>query len=156
MKALIIYQDFASAVKANTALQNLTLPADTRVEWEVVPIRMEMLKFPPTATEALVAATDAHLILFVGALSQSLPFWLLDWMQRWAAGRQVKDAVVAVTAGADGDAPTLPVIHVLRQFAGQNGLSFIIGADTIHEPWIPRRARGGPGFEAYRHWGINE
>lgn len=156
MKALIIYQDFASAVKADTALQNLTLPADTRVEWEVVPMRMEMLKFPPTATEAVVAATDAHLVLFVGALSQSLPFWVLDWLQRWAAVRQVKDAVVAVTAGANGDAPALPVIHALREFAGQHGLSFIMGADTIHEPWITRRAQEARGFEAYRHWGINE
>ncbi|HXC36703.1 MAG TPA: hypothetical protein VNV43_12560 [Candidatus Acidoferrales bacterium] len=156
MKALIIYQDFASAVKANTALQNLTLPADTRVDWEVVPMRMEMLKFPPAATEALEAATDAHLVLFAGALSQSLPFWLLDWLQLWAAVRQVQDAIVAVTAGANGDAPALPVINALRQFAGQHGLSFIIGADTIHEPWIARRAQAGPGFEAYRHWGINE
>lgn len=143
-------------MKANAVLQNLKLPTDTRVEWEVVPLRLEMLKFPPTITEALVAATDAHLMLFVGTLPQSLPFWLLDWLKRWAAARQVKDAVVAVTAGADGMAPALPVIETLREFAGQHGLSFIMGADVVHEPWIPQRVQQPRGFEAYRHWGINE
>ncbi len=122
MKALIIYKNFASAMNANAVLRNLKLPADTKVEWEIVPVRMEMLKFPPTIREALVAATDAHLLLFAGPISQSLPFWLLDWLKRWAVARQVKDAVVAVTAGA---AP--PVTQTLREFAGQQGLNFIMG-----------------------------
>ena len=100
MKALIIYQNFASAMKANAALQNLRLHGETRVGWEVVPVRMEMLKFPPTTTEALLATVDVHLVLFIGSFSQSLPYWVLDWLQRWAAVRRVKDAVVALNAGA--------------------------------------------------------
>ena len=140
LKALIIYQNFASAIKANTALQNLKLPADTGADWEVVPVRMEMLKLQPTATQALMATMDARLVFFVGAFSQSLPFWVLDWLQRWAAVRQVKDAVVAVNAGAYGDAPALPVIRALRQFAGDHGLNFIIGAEIVHQPWIAQSA----------------
>lgn len=136
MKALIIYQNFASAIKANTALQNLKLPADAGADWEVVPVRMEMLKLPPTATQALMAAMDVHIVLFVGAFSQSLPSWVLDWLQRWAAVRQVKDAVVAVNAGAYGDAPALPVIRALREFAGERGLSFIMSAEIVRQPWI--------------------
>ena len=156
MKALIIYQNFGSAIKANTALQNLKLPGDTRADWEVVPVRMEMLKLSPTTTQALMAAMDVHLVLFVGAFSQSLPFWVLDWLQRWAAVRLVKDAVVAVNAGAYGDAPALPVIRVLREFAGEHGLSFIMSAEIVHQPWTAQRAREVPVFESCRHWGINE
>ena len=153
MKALIIYQNFASAIKANTALQNLKLPAGTGTGagWEVVPVRMEMLKLPPTTTQALIAATDAHLVLFVGASSHSLPSWVLDWLQRWVAVRQIKDAIVAVSAGTYGDAPALPVLRALRQFAGKHGLRFIMSPEVIHQPWIGKCAR-----DSCSQWGIDE
>ena len=143
-------------MKANTALQNLKLQGDTGAGWEVVPVRMEMLKFPPATTEALMAAIDVHLVLFIGAFSQPLPFWVLDWLQRWAAARHVKDAVMAVNAGAYGTATALPVIHALRDFAKENGMSFIMGPEIVHGPWIAQRPREGPTFESSRHWGINE
>jgi hypothetical protein len=156
MKALIIYQNFASAMKANAALQNLKLNSDTRVGWEVVPVRMEMLKFPPATTEALLAAIDVHLVLFIGSFSQALPHWVLDWLQRWAAARQVKDAVIAISTGAYGGVPALRVIRALRQFAGESGLSFIVSPEIVHGPWIAQRAGEASASESCRHWGINE
>ena len=156
MKALVIYPNFVSAMKTNTALQNLKLHGDTQADWEIVPVRMEMLKFPPTTTEAVMAAMDAHLVLFIGAFSQSLPSWVLEWLQRWAAVRQVKDAVIAVNAGAYGDATSLRVIRALREFAGEHGLGFIMSPEIVHGPWIAQRAPERPTGESSRHWGINE
>jgi hypothetical protein len=156
MKALIFYQDFASAVKANAALQSLKLSTDTKVQWEVVPWRLDMLIFPPTRTEALVAAGDAHLMLFVGGLPQSLPFWLLDWLENWATARQVKDAALAVTAGTNEETPTLAAISELRQFATQHGLSFIMDSNIVRESWIDPLSIGTPSTEPYHRWGINE
>ncbi len=75
MKALIIYQDFASAVKANGALQRTTLHADVHVQWSIRPWRLDLLKFPPTAEEALADAMDAHLILFADCCVHLIPYW---------------------------------------------------------------------------------
>jgi hypothetical protein len=157
MKALIIYQDFESAMKANTTLQNLKLSPDTGIDWEVIPWRMDMLRFPPTATEALIAATDAHLMLFAGQLPESLPFWLLDWLREWAAARQVKDAALGVTASAKGDALYGAAISGLRQFAQEHGLSFVMDPNVVvREAWINPRLVDAPSAQPQRHWGINE
>jgi hypothetical protein len=152
MKALIIYQDFASAMKANSTLQKLKLSPDTKIDWEVVTWRMEMLRFPPTATEALIAAADAHLVLFAGGMPESIPFWLLDWLREWAATRQIEAAAIAVTAAANGDAPFATAISALRQFATEHDLGFIVDPDIV-----ARAARiDAPSDQAFRHWGINE
>ena len=156
MKALVIYQDFASATKANAVLHELKCPGETRIDWEVVPWRMDMLKFPPMATEALMAATDAHLMLFAGGLPQSLPFWLLDWLREWAAARQVKDAAVAVTAGPKGDTPPATVISTLHQFATDHGLSFIMDPNAVREAWIDPRPMENTSIQPYQRWGLNE
>src|SRR5271154_5711262 len=66
MKALIIYDDFYSAIKANASLQHSADKADLAVRWNIRPWRVDMLKFPPTADEALTEALDAHLIVLAG------------------------------------------------------------------------------------------
>lgn len=157
MKALIIYQDFASAMKANVTLQNLKLSPHARIDWEVVPWRMDMLRFPPTATDALMAATDAHLMLFAGRLPESVPFWLLDWLREWAAARHVKDAALGVTASANGEILSAAAISRLRQFTQEHGLNFIMDPNVMaREPWISPRAIDTPAVHPYRHWGIND
>ena len=156
MKALIIYQDVTSAARANAALQNLKVSAETRVGWEVVPWRLDMLKFPPSATEALAAASDAHLILFVGGLPQSLPFWLLDWLRKWAAARQIKEAALAITADANGDMPSKATISTLEQFAKEQELNFIWDTNLARESLIDPRLVDPRSIQPYVRWGINE
>src|SRR5271170_2880640 len=87
MKALIIYDDFYSALKANASLQHSAHKADLAVQWNIRPWRVDMLKFPPTADEALTEALDAHLIVFAGHSAQSLPFWLERWIEQWIKSR---------------------------------------------------------------------
>ncbi len=132
-----------------------------------------MLKFPAAATEALIEARDAHLMLFAGGFPGSLPVWLLDWLARWAGVRQIKDAALAATAGTNGGTPSMMMRSVLRQFALEHGLPFIIGPKVVHEderqffeeetnkskvqPRIQfSRPIHTPLFESHQHWGINE
>src|SRR5271169_4058538 len=96
MKALIIYDDFCSAFKANATLLHSAYKADFAVQWNIRPWRVDMLKFPPTADEALTEALDAHLIVFAGQCGQSFPFWLERWVEQWAKHRRVKNAALAV------------------------------------------------------------
>jgi hypothetical protein len=126
MKALIIYQDFKSALIANSALQQSAQNTEFSVQWNIRPWRVDMLRFPTTAMEALGEATDAHMIVLAGQRTQSFPFWLKDWLEKWAANRQIGDAALAVIGHRNGDVLAMPAISKLLDFAKQHGLSFII------------------------------
>ncbi len=173
VKALIIYQDFASAAKANAILQHSTQNSDACVNWNIRPWRVDMLKFPSTAEEALGDAAEAHLIVFVGRFVGSLPFWLQHWLEHWAKCRQIQTAALAVLRGENGDALSAPATQQLSQFAKQHGLSFIVDDSLTVEAAAKFSARNVPADEArppltqprladvaiyhsYRHWGINE
>jgi len=125
MKTLLIYQDLASAASANTALQHSARRADVGVQWNIKQWRVDMLKYPPTAAEALTDAADAHLIVFVGRCAQSFPFWLEQWLEHWAKCRQIEDAALAVFGEGSADAPSISVTLELLQFATRHGLNFI-------------------------------
>jgi hypothetical protein len=135
MKALIIYDDFASAAKANATLQHSAQKADCAVEWNIQPWRVDLLKFPPTADEALIEALDAHLIVFASRSTQSLPFWLERWLEQWAKYRQIKDAALAVVN--EGSPKTLTSASTkadLSQFARRHDLNVIFDDDITSIP----------------------
>jgi hypothetical protein len=130
MKALIIYDDFASAVKANAALQHSAQNLDFFVQWNIRPWRADMLKFTRASEAALSDATDAHLIVFAGRIAQSLPFWL----EHWAKCRQIEDAALAVYCAGSADASSIPAIPELSQFATRHGLNFIFDDNMAMTP----------------------
>src|SRR5258706_329260 len=96
MKAVIVYQDPHAAEKAQSALQHAARFPPAQIQWTIRPWRADMLKFQNTAEEALVDATDAHLIVFVDDCAQMMPSWVQDWLENWAARRQVESAALAV------------------------------------------------------------
>jgi hypothetical protein len=125
MKALIIYDNLSSFAKANAALQHSAQNADVNVLWSIRPWRVDMLKFPPTADEALTEAIDAHLIVFAGRCAQSLPFWLNDWLEQWAKYRRVEDAALAVMGAGKAEVPSSVEKSDLSECARQHGLSVL-------------------------------
>ena len=132
LNAVLIYDDFMVAAKANGALKRSAHRSDGAMHWNVKLWRLDMLKLSPMAAEALAGAADAHLIVLALRQSESIPTWLMDWLEQWARRRQVQDAALAVRDG--GDADTLParVMPKLPQLAARHGLSFIfdhIGPD---------------------------
>jgi hypothetical protein len=74
MKTLIIYDDFASATKASATLQQSAQSPAISVQWNTKLWRLGLLKFPPTAEEALTESLDAHLIVFARPCAQWVPF----------------------------------------------------------------------------------
>jgi hypothetical protein len=171
MKALIIYDDFFSAKMANAILHHLRISA-VKVHWIIKPWRVDMLRWPITAAEALTEAKDAHLIILAGCCSQSLPFWLQNWLDNWVKISQVEGAALAVLFAKNRDAIAMSQSD-LSQFADNHGLSIITddgGAlqseSLLREEDVktPKPSKSSillqnfntKNFDEYRNWGIND
>ncbi|MGA2661074.1 MAG: hypothetical protein ABSH34_26630 [Verrucomicrobiota bacterium] len=141
MNAVLIYDDFVVAAKANGALKRSAHRSDEAIQWNVMPWRLDMLKLSPMAAEALAEAAHAHLIVLALRQPESIPIWLMDWLEQWARGRQVQDAVLAVRDG--GNADTLPAwaMPKLSQFAERHGLSFVFDHSGPTEEGLTPLAR---------------
>lgn len=174
MKALIVYQDFTSAAKANNALQHSSQHSDVQVQWNIRPWRVDMLRFPPTAADALVDATDAHLIVLAGCCSRSISYYLLNWLESWANCRQIEGAALAIFGREKGDELSASAVLEFSQFIKRHGLSVIfdnrrliddslMNADSSQQlkhpgpSTFPQISDIKPRSEDwFRQWGINE
>jgi len=132
MKALIVYDDATCAATTNAILHRAADRADISVKWDIRPWRLNMLRFIPTAEEAMSDAADAHLIVFAIRNTQSLPAWLMNWLERWAVLRQSPGAALAILGCGTAEASV-----AMRQFARRFGLSFI---------WEGQEPQLGVGF----------
>jgi hypothetical protein len=174
MKAVIIYQDFTSAVKANGALQHSEQHSDVHVRWNIRPWRVDMLKCPPTADEALEDAMDAHLIVFAGCCTRSISHCLQDWLEKWAECRQIEAAALAIFAGENSDKLSTSAALHLSQFVKHHGLSVIFDDRGAIEDSLlnagslqnPKQSKSSIQVQLldvkprdedwFRQWGINE
>jgi len=125
MKALVIYDNIGSALKATNSLRNVSSGSATPGEWAIHLWRVNMMRFPSCADEALKEALDADLIVFAGCRAYSVPTWLRDWLERWVARRNVPDAALAVVNESDSDAMPPSQTAELSHFAERHGLAFI-------------------------------
>jgi len=139
MNALIIYDDFAGAAKATTALRQSAFSANVTVEWHIKPWRTDVLRHPSAGNEALIEAVDADLIVFVGSQASSLPTWLEEWLRRWVIHRDVEDAALAVLYHHESAGVLVtPDALQLSQFAERHGLSFISeNQTTLQDQTLP-------------------
>jgi hypothetical protein len=173
MNAVIVYDDVDFASKAKALLGRAAHRADEALLWTVKPWRIELLILPPSAARALQDAAEAHLIVLAVRRPADLSPRLLDWLEKWAACRQVQDAALALFDGGTGDMLPGTAAPELSQFAERHGLSFIFGdvgptevesallVQSLHERAAARTPtlehileQSGQGY--YQHWGINE
>jgi hypothetical protein len=149
MKALIIYDNFACAVKARSTLQRAAYRANAGAHSNIKPWRLDVLRVPSAADEALMEAADADLIVFAGPRAYSLPAWLEEWLECWVMRREVEDpALGAVRDGTGGELAALAAPRLSR-FAERYGLSFIIENETAREDQaapLPASARARKFF----------
>ena len=172
MKAVVIYDSVAFAAQANTTLQRAGHRVDVNVRWSITPWRLNALKDHATAAEVLREAADAHLIVLACQSSESLPFWLREWLRRWANIRQIPDAALAVIGNSNGGL-SRPMSPELSRFAREHGLTFFIDEGPAAKDAVKlfiRRSRerklsvpiaesrfGNTGTgDSYRSWGIND
>jgi hypothetical protein len=125
MNAVIIYDDFDFAAKAQAVLKHAAHCADEGAQWNVKPWRLDLLNFPPAADAALAEATDAHLIVFALRPARFVPAWLVDWLETWSARREVPEAALAVWEGGSADALPARATGELSRFADHHRLRFI-------------------------------
>ncbi len=102
MNALIIYDNFSSATTAVATLLHAAHRAELDGPSNVKPWRVDVLRLPVAADEALKEAADADLIVFAGPQAYQLPTWLKAWLERLATHRQVRDLALAVLRGGSG------------------------------------------------------
>jgi hypothetical protein len=133
MNAVIIYDKFDLAAKVNVMLEGAAHRMGETTRWRVKPWRVEMLKLPPAAEAALAEAAGAHLIVLAVRQIQSFLPWLVDWLERWAACRQIQEAALAVWNAGNGDARLARATPELLQFAGRHGLSLIFDDNMLVE-----------------------
>ena len=173
IKALIIYEDFDSAVRANVALQHSARNVDFAVQWNVNPWRIDLLQFSPTAEAALTDASYAHLIIIASCSGKSSAFWFQDWLEHWAKCHQIEGAALALFGVGYSDGLAASAIREFSSIARRHGLSLIFGDDRSRKEqlnFIERSLNGQKLLasksvmpildEQARHphscWGINE
>jgi hypothetical protein len=156
MKALILYQDFAFAVKANAVLQHSAQYSGIRVQWNIRPWRVDLLKFPRAAEDAQADAADAHLIVFGSRCALSFPFWLQDWLEQWAKCRQIKDVALAVVHEDRAESLSISQSPELSRFASRHGLNVIFDASKPIIPFTIGPSQNSGPCDGHQGWGINE
>jgi hypothetical protein len=170
--AIIVYDDFALAAKANSMLWKAVDRTDEAGQWNVKLWRLDLLRLSPSAEQALMEAADAGLIVIAMRRDQFLPIWLAEWLEQWARHRQIHDAALAVYGGGSGDAVSSPLTVELSQFSRRHGLTFICdvpveAADESASFLLQLRERETTltpalkknfeqGQNGYQRWGLNE
>jgi hypothetical protein len=176
MNAVIIYDEFDYATKANAMLERAAHRTGEITHWSVKLWRVDVLKLSPAAETALAEAAEAHLIMLAVRQVQSLLPWLVDWLERWATRRQVQEAALAVWDGGNADTRFARATPELSQFAGRHGLSLIFDDNALVEDkssmfasdlekqevsltptlqHIPERPVRDD-YLHWEHWGLNE
>ena len=122
------------------------------------------------AEKILVEALDTHLIVIPARRAHSLPFWFRDWLERWAALRQIRDAALAVIDDGMDSRFTNPISPELTVFVQKNGLNLLTDEGAVGQgaaklfvrlgrrPDLPPSAeRSHPeARDPFRRMGINE
>lgn len=175
MKSMVIYDRFTSAVRAVTILRHSLSLARVDAQWDIKPWRVDVLRLPSAAEEALLESVDADLIVFAALRASRLPKWLKEWLDCWSVRRQSKESALIVTRGTL-DARHYGFGHELLSFAVQNDLDLIVeadppvGADPLASVLVERKAESDlfaadhqattgsadTPLYSYRNWGINE
>jgi hypothetical protein len=160
LKAVVIYDNLDFAGRVTALLERATTGADEGVKLDIMPWRLEVLKQAGMAAVTAVVAADADLIVLALAETDAAPADLLDWLELWAAHRQIPDAGVLALRPAPDGAPT-PLGNDLEQFADRRGLNLLNrfdadddGNTTRVRDWRPRAET--ELSHAPAHWGINE
>jgi hypothetical protein len=132
MTALILYDTFTLASKANTLLQRASAKADGSLDWKVIPWRTHLLRSASFTELALAEAADAHLIICAWRDSHPFHHWTESWLVQWNSCRKVHDAAIALVSEND-DTVQMGAAMELSRFAERHGLPLIIAQRAAPE-----------------------
>ena len=96
LKSVIIYDDLAFVAKANATLQRVGSRPEVAACWSIKCWPRNALQSAVTMEKSIIEAADAHLIVIPTPRNRALSSHLREWLERWAALRQIQDAALAV------------------------------------------------------------
>jgi hypothetical protein len=131
MKAIIFYDDFEFVARAKAALQRIGCRPDISARWIIKSWPVPSSNQAALAEKTLADGANAHLIVIPAQRVHPLPFWLHDWLERWAPVRQIKDAAVAVTGDGMNEGLTTTVSAELTLLVRKHGLNLIIDQSAL-------------------------
>ena len=170
LKAAIIYDDFDLAARTAALLERAAARSDEAMQWDIEPWRLDLLQPSALGDAALIETADADLVAVALDWTHLPPDSLLDWLERWAERRKVRDAALLVLCPEETIGP-MSSWECLKEFAEWQGLLFLGGRRTPEEedsaalmnrlwrrkqPVRPTPPRWTEPPASTHHWGINE
>lgn len=129
LKAAVIYDDFDFAARTAALLERAAVRTDEAMKWDTKPWRLDLLKPSSLADAALAETMDADLIVVALCRTHLLPDEFMEWLEHWAARRQIGDAAMMVLCPEETAGPMSAWIR-LKEFAEWRGLLFL-GSDNL-------------------------
>lgn len=170
LKAAVVYDDFDLAARTAALLERAAVRSDEAMEWDVKPWRLDLLKPSSLADAALDETLDADLIVVALCKTHLLPDELMEWLEHWAAHRQIADAALMVLCPEETAGP-MSSWNRLKELAEWRGLLFlgshnlqsdVESTDLVQRLWQWKQptgmelTRSADPAPAPRHWSINE
>jgi hypothetical protein len=173
MKSLILSDDSSMLAKAEAALLRVGSRSEVGALWIIKSWPVNALTRASLAKEALIEATDTHLVILPMRRAHSFPFWLRDWLHQWAGLREIPDATLAVMGDGARAEFSRPVSPELARLVLQHNLNLIIeqgpaDGTVTEKPVRPPLEREVPlllelyrlndavASSSFRSFGINE
>ena len=131
MNIVIIYDRVDLALATSAILASAASRAGEASPINVKPWRLDLLGHSSDSEAAVNDAADAHIVVLALHMIAELPAALRNWLEEWAACRQVQDAALAIFDGREERALSSIVRPTLSRFARRHGLSFISDDITV-------------------------
>ncbi len=125
MKAVILCENCAFAVKARSILQLVGERPDVSIHWTILFWPLNALYDAAMSTQALAESIDAHLILISSEYAKTFPSHLRIWLERWATMRSLDEAALGVIGTLVTDTLETPSSETLRKLIKDHGLHLI-------------------------------
>lgn len=141
MKALILYDKIASALKVSNLLQTVRTEKNIHIDWEINLWHTGILRFPSVADAALKRGADADMMVFAGCRANLLRPWTIQWLERWVSSRLIEHAVLVLVDGQFTDVCPLMNEFELSRFARRHDIAYVACGNVIDEMGQHRRRK---------------
>ena len=122
LKVAIAYEGAAAAMCARQISERLA--ADLRSECEAW--RLESLVHPPLRELAVIAASEADMIIIATRAGEALPVHVKDWIESWLPRRKGGPAALVALFEEGGETlrDSSPLCAYLSRIAERGGMDF--------------------------------
>lgn len=125
LKSVVICDDLSFAAKANAMLRRVGDRPDVAASWTTTSWPTSALQRAVTMERSIIEAADAHLVVIPTPRNRALSSHMREWLERWAALRQIQDAALAVLNDGTHGFPNTASSELTR-LVQKHGLNLIL------------------------------